>query len=100
MNEKLNHWLNGYCAGSIKVAAYWLCISEDQFIEYLGYEALNEEISQKLDWLVKTITPSKTEVEALLEVIEDQERKLSNAVTSANDFLESINQNQYKGQTE
>jgi hypothetical protein len=85
MNEKLNHWL---------------CISEDQFIEYLGYEALNEEISQKLDWLVKTITPSKTEVEALLEVIEDQERKLSNAVTSANDFLESINQNQYKGQTE
>jgi hypothetical protein len=94
MNEKLNHWLNGYCAGSIKVAAYWLCISEDQFIEHLGYKTLDRKISQKLEWLFETITPSKTKVEALLEVIEDQERKLSVAASAANDFLESI---QYKG---
>jgi len=94
MNEKLNHWLNGYCAGSIKAAAYWLCISEDQFIEHLGYETLDEEISQKLDWLFETISPSKTKEEVLLEVIEDQEKKLSVAASAANDFLESI---QYKG---
>jgi hypothetical protein len=100
MNEKLNHWLNAYCAGSIKAAAYWLFMTEDQFIEHLGYEALDEENSQKLEWLFETITPSKTKVEALLEIIEDQERKLSVAASAANDFLESINQNQYKGQTE
>jgi len=101
MNEKLNHWLNGYCAGSIKAAAYWLSVSEDQFIvEHMGYETLNEEISQKLEWLFETIAPSKTEVEALHEVIEDQERKLSVAASAANDFLESMNQNHYKGKTE
>ncbi|WP_456322957.1 hypothetical protein [Hydrogenimonas sp.] len=100
MNEKLSHWLNGYCAGSIKAAAYWLCVSEDQFIEHLGYETLDEEISKKLDWLFETIAPSKIEVEALHEVIEDQEKKLSIASSAANDFLESINQNHYKGKTE
>jgi len=92
MNEKLNHWLNGYCAGSIKAAAYWLCISEDQFIEHLGYETIDEEISQKLDWLFETTTPSKTEADVLLEVIEHQEQLLNIATLAANDFLESVNQ--------
>jgi hypothetical protein len=92
MNEKLNHWLNGYCAGSIKAAAYWLCISEDQFIEHLGYETLDEEISQKLEWLFETTPPSRTEVDVLLEVIEHQEYLLNMATAAAADFLESINQ--------
>jgi len=97
MNDKLNHWLNGYCAGSIRAAAYWLSMTEDQFIEHLGYEILDDEISKNLDWLFETITPSKTKVEALLEVIGDQDRKLSVAASAANDFLESINLNQHKG---
>ena len=95
MNEKLNHWLNSYCAGSIKAAAYWLC-TEEQFIEHLGYETLDDEISQKLDWLFETIAPSKTEVEALLEVIEDQDRKLSYAAEAANNFLVSITDHHIK----
>ncbi|RRS29871.1 MAG: hypothetical protein P794_09485 [Epsilonproteobacteria bacterium (ex Lamellibrachia satsuma)] len=99
MNETLHTWLKHFGDSTI-AASYWMGIDENEFLELLGYEHIDPKLEETLQGRMRIMPKKDDEIEALKSVIMDQDRKLSYAAQAANDFLESINQNQYKGYTE
>jgi len=89
MNETLHTWLNHF-GGSTIVAAYWIGIDENEFLDLLGYENLDPKLEETLHGRMRVIPPVDSEIEALKIVIIDQDRKLSYAAASATNFLADI----------
>ncbi|HEO99658.1 MAG TPA: hypothetical protein ENO02_10210 [Epsilonproteobacteria bacterium] len=92
MINQVERWINEFAHGNLVVSSYWLDETQDNLLNYMGEEEkkLPKHIQQKIECRTDDFYRTRSEVEALEQVISDMEAKLERGIKASLAFLDAF----------
>lgn len=91
MSNKVERWINEFAHGNLVVSSYWLQVPQDDLINLMGEEEnIPKHIKQKIENRTHDFYRTRSEVEALEQVISDMESKLERGIKASLAFLDAF----------